>query len=77
MNQRLRLRKVGCYWVVTLMAMVVVICAVLERFMGGFGIGQINDGGIRLLDQAIGKGLRLMNTYFQIQETSAYNIKIG
>ena len=50
MDQRLRLRKVGCYWVVTLMAMVVVICAVLERFMGGFGIGQINDGGIRLLD---------------------------
>ena len=44
---------------------------------GGLGIGQINDGGIRLLDQAIGKGLLLMNTYFQIQETSAYNIKIG
>ena len=33
---------------------------------GGFGIGQINDGGIRLLDWADGKGLRLMNTCFQI-----------
>ena len=32
---------------------------------GGFGIGQINDGGIRLLDWAVGKGLRLMNTCFQ------------
>ena len=30
-----------------------------------FGIGQINDGGIRLLDWAVGKGLRLMNTCFQ------------
>ena len=52
------------------------LCGFREVY-GGFGIGQINDGGIRLLDQAIGKGLRLMNTYFQIQETSAYNIKIG
>ena len=32
---------------------------------GGFGIGQINDGGIRLLDWAVGKGLHLMNTCFQ------------
>ena len=30
-----------------------------------FGIGQINDGRIRLLDWAVGKGLRLMNTCFQ------------
>ena len=29
---------------------------------GGFGIGQVNDGGTRLLDCAVGKGLRLMNT---------------
>ena len=29
----------------------------------GFGIGQINDGGIILLDWAVGKGLHLMNTY--------------
>ena len=29
------------------------------------GIGQINDGGIRLLNWAVGKGLRLMNTCFQ------------
>ena len=32
---------------------------------GRSGIGQINDGGIRLLDWAIGQGLRLMNTCFQ------------
>ena len=25
--------------------------------MGGFGIGQINDGWVRLLDCAVGKGL--------------------
>ena len=30
---------------------------------GGFGIGQVNDGGIRLLDWAVPKGLRLMNTF--------------
>ena len=32
---------------------------------GGFGIEEINDGGIRLLDWAVGKWLRLMNTCFQ------------
>ena len=32
---------------------------------GRFGIRQINDGGIRFLDWAVGKGLRLMNTCFQ------------
>ena len=37
---------------------------VLKKFMGGLGIGQINDGGIRLLDWEVGKGLRLMNTCF-------------
>ena len=37
---------------------------VLKKFMGGLGNGQINDGGIRLLDWEVGKGLRLMNTYF-------------
>ena len=31
----------------------------------GFGIGQISDGGIRLLDWAVGRGLHLMNTCFQ------------
>ena len=32
---------------------------------GGFGIGQINDGEIRLLDWAVGKRLHLVNTLFQ------------
>ena len=32
---------------------------------GDFGIGQINYGGIRQLDSAVGKGLHLMNTCFQ------------
>ena len=34
-----------------------------EEVHGGFGIGQINDGGIRLLDWAVDKGLRLINTF--------------
>ena len=38
---------------------------VLERFMGGFVIGQINDGGIRLLDWVVRKRVHLMNTCFQ------------
>ena len=41
---------------------------VLESSMGSFGIQQINDGGIRLLDWAVGKGLCLMNTCFQKRE---------
>ena len=33
---------------------------------GGFvGIGQINHGGIRLLDWAVGKEIHMMNTCFQ------------
>ena len=32
---------------------------------GGFGIEQINDGGITLLDWAVVKGLYLWNTCFQ------------
>ena len=52
--------------------------------MGGFGevhgsfrIGEINDGGIRLLDREVGKCLCLMNTCFQKKKKSAYNIYIG
>ena len=33
--------------------------------MGALVIGQIHDGGIRLLYWAVGKGLHLMNTCFQ------------
>ena len=36
---------------------------------GGFGIGQINDGGFRLLDWAVGNRPRLMNTCFQKRES--------
>ena len=32
---------------------------------GGFGIGQINNRGIILLDLAVGKGLHLISTCFQ------------
>ena len=32
---------------------------------GGFGIGQMDDGRIRLLDWAVGNGPYLMNTCFQ------------
>ena len=37
----------------------------LERFMWGFGTGQIRDGGIRLLEWGVGKWLCLMNTCFK------------
>ena len=66
-----------CWWVVTLMAMLVVIWVVLERFMGIFEIGQINDGGIRLLDLAAGKRAGLDEYLFPEKEKLAHNIKIG
>ena len=43
---------------------------------GGFGIGQINDGGIRLLDWAVGKGLRLMNTCFQKRKSPPMTFRL-
>ena len=52
--------------------------------MGGFGevhggleIGQINDGGIRLLDLTVGKGLRLMNTCFQKRKSRLVTFRSG
>ena len=52
--------------------------------MGGFGevhgvlgIGQINDGGIRLLDWAVGKGLRLMNICFQKRKSRLVTFRSG
>ena len=44
---------------------------------GGFGIGQMNDGGIRLLDWAVGKGLRLMNTCFQKRKSLLIAFRSG
>ena len=44
---------------------------------GGFGIGQIYDGGIRLLDWAVGKGLRLMNTCFQKRKSRLVTFRSG
>ena len=44
---------------------------------GGFGIGQIIDGGIRLLDRAVGKRLRLMNTYFQKRKSQLITFRLG
>ena len=54
-----------------------------ELFIGfgevhvGFGVGQINDGGIRLLDWAIGKGLHLMNTCFQKKKSWLMTFRSG
>ena len=42
---------------VILMTMLVVKWVVLQR-LWGVGIGQINDGGIRLLDWIVGKRVR-------------------
>ena len=44
---------------------------------GGFGIGQINDEGIRLLDWSVGKGLRLMNTCFQKSKSRLVTFRSG
>ena len=49
----------------------------LEEVHEGFGIGQINDGGIRLLDYAVGKGLCLMNTYFQKKKSQLITPRLG
>ena len=43
----------------------------------GFGIGQINDGGIRLLNWAVGKGLHLMNTCFQKRKSRLMTFRSG
>ena len=34
-------------------------------FNGGCGIGPLNESGVRLMDWALGKGLKLMNTSFK------------
>ena len=44
---------------------------------GGFGIGQINNGWIRLLDWAVGKGLCLMNTCFQKRKSRLITFRSG
>ena len=44
---------------------------------GGLGIGQINDEGIRLLDWAVAKGLRLMNTCFQKKKSRLITFRSG
>ena len=44
---------------------------------GGFGIVQINGGGIRLLDWAVGKGLHLMNTCFLKRKSRLVTFRSG
>ena len=44
---------------------------------GGFGIGQINHRGIRLLDWAVGKGLHLMNTCFEKRKSWLITFRSG
>ena len=44
---------------------------------GSFGIAQINDGGIRLLDWMVGKGLHLMNTCFQKRKSWIITFRSG
>ena len=41
------------------------------------GIGQINDGGIRLLDWVVFKGLCLMNTCFQERKSQIITLRSG
>ena len=44
---------------------------------GGFEIGQINDGGIRLLDWVVGKGLCLKDTCFQKRKSWLITFRSG
>ena len=44
---------------------------------GGFVVGQINDGGIILLDWAVGKALHLMNTCFQKRKHRLITFRSG
>ena len=44
---------------------------------GGFGIVRINGEGIRLLDSAVGKGLRLMNICFQKRKSRLLTFRSG
>ena len=44
---------------------------------GGFTIGQINDGGVRLLDWEVTKGLCLMNTCFQKGKSRLITFRSG
>ena len=53
------------------------IWVVLKRFMGVLGLGKLNDGGIRLLDWAVGKGLRFMNTCFQKRKSRLITFRSG
>ena len=62
---------------VTLEAMLVAMWIILERCMGGLGIGQINDEGIRLLDWAVRKGMCLMNTCFQKRKSRLIKLRLG
>ena len=48
-----------------------------EEVHGGLGIGQINDGGIRLLNWAVDKGLRLINTCFQKRKSRLITFRSG
>ena len=47
-----------------------------EGVYGDFEIGQINDGGIRLLGLAIGKGQRLMSTCFQKRKSRLITFRL-
>ena len=44
---------------------------------GGFGIGQINDGEMKLLDWAVGKEVRLMNTCFKKRKSRLITSRPG
>ena len=44
---------------------------------GCFGIGQINDGRIRLFDWTVAKGLYLMNPCFQKRKSRPITLRLG
>ena len=56
------------------------VCSYMGGFgevHGGFGIGKINDEWIRLLDWAVGKGMRLMNNFAQKRQIRLITFRLG
>ena len=56
------------------------VCSYMGGFgdvYGGFEIDKINDEGIRLLDWAVGKGLRLMNNCTQKRKIWLRTFRFG
>ena len=66
-----------CWWLVTLNGHVRSEMGGFGEVYGGIGIEQINDGGIRLMNYGVGKGLCLINTCFQKRKSWLITFTLG